>query len=109
MLKIINGKRYNTETATDVLSLDINAGMYVVESRSDFRWEDTELYLTKKGEWFLAGQGNALSRWGRQCGSMRGPGSGIMPICSEEAQAILEEHGQTELIEKYFSDKISDA
>jgi hypothetical protein len=109
MLKIINGKRYNTETAIDVLALDCNAGMWVVESRSDFRWEDTELYLTKNGQWFLSGHGNALSRWGKDYGSTRGPGSGIMPISPEEAQAILEEHGQTELIERYFPDKISDA
>ncbi len=105
MLRIINGKRYNTETAIDVLALELPR----VDSRSDFRWEDTEMYLTKKGQWFLAGQGNAMSRWARQSGSNTyGPGSGIQLISPDEARSILEDHGQTELIEQYFGGSISD-
>lgn len=105
MLKIINGKRYNTETAHEVLALD-NGGY----SRSDFRYEDTSLYLTTKGGWFLAGHGHAMSRWARKSGSNSwGPGEGIQPICAQEAQDILEAHGQTELLEKHFPHKLEDA
>lgn len=105
MLRIINGKRYNTETAVDILALDCG-----IDSRSDFRWEDTELYRTKNGNWFVCGQGGPMSRWARGNRSTGySSGSGLMPISAEEAQAILEEHGQTKLVEQYFSDNISDA
>ena len=103
MLRIINGKRYNTETATEVLAID---NPY---PRSDFKYEDTSLYITKAGTWFLAGEGHALSRWARCNGNTYGPGQGIEPISSQDAQAILEQHDQTELVEKYFSNNISDA
>jgi hypothetical protein len=110
MIRIINGRRYNTQTAIDVLALDCNAGYYVIESNTDLRYEDTELYITKNGQWFLAGYGNAMSRWAQSCGgNSYGPGQGIEPISAEEAQSILENHGQTELIEKYFGDTIQDA
>lgn len=105
MLKIINGKRYNTETAHEVLAMD-NGGY----SRSDFKYEDTSLYLTKNGAWFLAGEGNAMSRWARKSGNNTyGPGSGIQPIDTIEARSILEDHGQNELVEQYFGGTIEDA
>src|SRR4029077_11936791 len=97
MLKVIDGKRYNTETAKEVLAID---NPY---PRSDFKYEDTSLYLTKNGAWFLAGEGHAMSRWAHYNGNMYGPGSGIEPITPQQAQAILEQHGQTKLLEQYFS------
>ena len=105
MLRIIDGKRYNTETAHEVLAL-YNGGY----NRSDFRYEDTSLYITKKGVWFLAGEGHAMSRWARKDGgNSYGPGAGIQPVAPAEAQAILEEHAQNELVEQYFGNKIEDA
>jgi hypothetical protein len=93
MLKIISGKRYNTETAREILAID---NPY---PRSDFKYEDTSLYLTKNG----------MSRWARYNGNTYSWGSGIEPISPQEARAILEQHNQTELLEQYFSNDISDA
>ena len=39
MIRIVNGKRYNTETAEELC--DISRGGY---SRSDFNYEDTRLF-----------------------------------------------------------------
>jgi hypothetical protein len=103
MQRIINGKRYNTDTATAVLDLDNG------HSRSDFKYEETALYLTAKGKWFLAGSGNAMSRWATQYGNSTGPGAGVEPLSDDQALSILEHHGATGLIERHFSSKIVDA
>ena len=69
MKRIIDGKRYNTETATEIC--DVSApGFY----RGDFRYEDTQLYCTPRGGWFLAGEGGPMSRWARSVG-LTGSGS----------------------------------
>lgn len=51
MKKIINGKMYNTETATELG--DFWNGL----STSDFRNLSETLYRKKNGEFFLYGQG----------------------------------------------------
>lgn len=106
MKAIIDGKRYNTDTATRVCDCS-PAGFY----RSDFRWEDTNLYRTPKGNWFLAGKGNALSRWATSYGqSGHGPGSGIRPVSASEARELLERHGgDWDDIEEYFGSELEDA
>ena len=85
--KIIDGKRYDTRTARRVLHLDCH------RSGDDFNWENTDLYLSKKGQWFLAGRDNAFSRWGRQEADGSYPGAGIKLLTEEEAKAVLEQHG----------------
>ena len=99
MQKIINGKRYNTATATRVC--DVSEGNY---TRSNFRWNDTQLYLTPRGNWFLAGE-----RWRRSCGDLWRYGSGIIAIDEHEARALLEVHGSSDLLEAYFGDQLQDA
>jgi len=48
MRAIINGKRYDTDTADELCQLTCNADM------GDFRWHDTRLYRTRRGTFFLA-------------------------------------------------------
>lgn len=57
MKQIINGKTYNTETATRLC--DVSASGY----SSDFEWWSETLYQTAKGAYFLHGQGGGLSRY----------------------------------------------
>ena len=105
MKRIIDGKRYNTETATEVADVSPR-GFY----RGDFRWEDTDLYRTKNGRWFLAGEGGPMSRWARSAGlNSYSGGEGIHVLDADEARALLEQHGETEEIEKYFSAVVEDA
>lgn len=98
MKKIINGKIYNTDTATRI-------GGDVHSNRSDFRYEDTDLYRTPKGAFFLQGEGGPYSRWSRPCGSngMSG-GHGIQAMSAIEALAWCEDSGiDADVIAQYFS------
>jgi hypothetical protein len=105
MKKIIDGKRYDTTTATMVCDCSPR-GFY----RGDFRYEDTQLYRTPRGGWFLAGEGGPMSRWARSTGlSGRTNGSGIQPLDADEARSMLERYGDAEDVEKYFAAEIADA
>lgn len=97
MKRIIEGKTYNTATATRLYGLSCNAS-----GKSDFRWEDTSLYQTKGGAFFLAGEGGPMTRWGKRVGTMTTYGEGLMPITIEEAKEILEREDEKELIEQIF-------
>jgi hypothetical protein len=100
MRAVIEGLRYDTETATRICDIS-PSGFY----RSDFRWEDTDLYKTPRGRYFIAGEGNALSRWATREGqSASGPGRGIRVVTEEEARELVERHGTTELYERTFGE-----
>lgn len=104
MKKIINGKVYNTETATEIYSYDNGLGY------SDFGWMDEKLYMTKKGSYFLAGQGGAMSKYARSCGQNSScEGSGLSVLEETEAIEWLESHNATEALESFFADKLEEA
>ena len=98
MKKIINGKIYNTDTATRI-------GGDVHSNRSDFRYEDTDLYRTPKGAFFLQGEGGPYSRWSRPCGSNgQMGGHGIQALTLIEALDWCESSGiDVDVIAQYFS------
>jgi hypothetical protein len=102
MKAIIDGKRYDTATAERV------CGLSCTFFPNDFGWHDTDLYRTKNGAWFLAGEGNAASMWAQPVtGGGRGSGQGIRPISDDEARRILEDENQTSALERHF--KIEEA
>lgn len=103
MRAVIQGKRYDTETATLVASTEHG------QSTRDFRFFTETLYLTPRGSWFLAGRGNGLSPYGAACGGMRGSEERITPLCPGEAQEWLEVHGKVNTLEAYFGELIEDA
>ena len=104
MKKIINGKVYNTETAE--LVVDWTNGKYP----RDFNYRSKDLYLTKKGNWFIHHVGGAMTDMQKPCGSNSFSGSeDIEPISSEDAFRFLCSHGGTEEAEKHFPDKIEEA
>lgn len=86
MKKVINGKRYNTETAKKL------AGW---ESDQDYRGlyhEEEELYCTKAGNYFLYCYGGAGSKYNQQVGSNEwASGELIQPISEERARKWAEE------------------
>ena len=97
MKKIINGKIYNTDTATRI-------GSHVCFIRGDFRFEDTDLFKTEKGAWFICGEGGPLSRWSQPCGNGQRGGSGIEVMTTAEALAWAEFAGiDADVIAQYFS------
>lgn len=48
MKRVINGKRYDTETAEKICDFGSDGNT----SRSDFNWHDSALYRTKMGPGF---------------------------------------------------------
>ena len=103
MKRIINGKTYNTATATAIENYDNGLG------RRDFSNIDEFLYVTKKGNFFLAGEGGAMTKYSKPCGNMTGGGSDIIPLSKTEALHWMERYGEPEDIERYFSEMIEDA
>lgn len=85
MRKIIDGKLYNTETSE---YLGSNQEYF----RSDFRYYSEELYRTKKGKYFLAGEGNGLSKYSKKYDDGWGPGEAIILLTEEEAKEWVENH-----------------
>ena len=97
MKRIINGKIYNTDTATRI-------GNHVHSNAGDFQYEDTDLYRTKKGAWFICGEGGPLSRWSRSAGNSTFGGSGIEAMTTGEALEWCEfSRIDVDVIAKYFS------
>ncbi len=84
--RVIDGKLYNTETAEFVCDM---SGPY---NRGDFNWDQTYLYRSPKGQFFVAGEGHASSRWGRPVGDGRYPGNGLFLVTDEGARTIAEKH-----------------
>ena len=96
MKQIINGKRYDTETATEV------AG-YTFGNRTDFKGIEETLYRTGKGTWFIHGWGGAATEYATYIGNgSSGDGEEIRVLTPEQAMDWLERHGKAEAIEKYF-------
>ena len=97
MKRIIDGKTYNTETAEFIAEWSNGLGY------SDFRNCEESLYKTKKGAFFIAGEGGAMSRWSRPCGKMTGGGDGIRVLTTDEALAWCENHEiDTDTIAAHF-------
>ena len=105
MKQIINGKRYDTQTAEELGSYWNGLG------GGDFRNCTEKLYRTKKGKFFLYGVGGAMSRWSESCegGNCQSSGSGILPLTDEAAYEWAERYLGTDKVEKLFPEKIVDA
>jgi hypothetical protein len=96
--KVINGKVYNTETATQIGTDSYNG------STSDFQWWDETLYKTKKGQFFLSGEGGPMSRWSRSCGNnSTSGGSDIVLLSDAEALEWAEAHMDADEIAEHFT------
>jgi len=103
MKKIINKKVYNTETAKFI------AEEHYGSSANDATYYYEQLYKTKKGAWFIYGEGGALSPFGQTDGNMSFGSSDIRVLSYAEAYRWLENNELTKEIEKYFPDEIEEA
>lgn len=97
MKKIINGKVYYTATAKQ-LGIWENFG----DSR-DFHYVCEKLYQKRTGEYFLHGEGGAMTQYAVSCGSnsWRG-GEKIMPLTVADARQWAEEHLDADEYEEIF-------
>lgn len=86
MKAVINGKLYNTETAKYI-------GSFSSGIPHDFEAYEESLYRTRKGEFFIAGSGGPMSKYGRSVGRNEiAGGSKITPLTVKEAQKWAEEY-----------------
>jgi hypothetical protein len=86
MKKVINGMRYNTETAKKLGRWESDG-----DSRGLYH-EEEELYRTKAGNYFLYCCGGAASRYNEQIGQNEwAGGEKIKPISEERARKWVEE------------------
>ena len=102
MIKIIDKKRYNTETA-ELLCAYTN-GYFC----NDLNYRSQDLYRTSKGAFFMHHEGGAMSDMGQSCGTNSVCGSEDIELLSEiEARCFLEKHSKQrdaqESLSKYFN------
>lgn len=103
MKKIINGKKYDTETAKEV-GYWSNGGSW-----RDFSHVDETLYRKKTGEYFLFGEGGPQTRYAVSTGqnSWTG-GEKIIPLTHESARQWAEEHLDGDEYEAIFGEVTED-
>ena len=98
MKKIINGKKYNTETATEIAAWSNNV------STSDFGYCYEALYLKRTGEYFLFGEGGPMSKYAESCGDCIGWGESIIPLSVSAAKRWAERRLDGDEYERIFGD-----
>jgi len=96
MKKIINGKRYDTDTATLIGSAGYGYP-------GDLEYWAEDLYRKKTGEFFLYGEGGPKSIYSRRTGQNQWSGGAeIRPLSLQEAQEWAEEHLNADEYEEVF-------
>ena len=87
MKKIIDGRRYDTDTADELAS---DSYLYP----GDHAHYEEALYRTPRGAYFLAGSGGPMSKYGQSCGpNSWSDGDGIVPLTDSEALRWIERSG----------------
>ena len=86
MIKVLNGKQYNTRTAKRLGSCYGGANNNDVDY-----WAET-LYRTKSGNYFLHGEGGALTRYATVNGNDSGWGERIIPMAYDQAVKWAEDN-----------------
>ena len=98
MKKIINGVKYDTETAELM-------GSHGYSNPRDFRYFIESLFMTKSGRLFLHGEGGPASIYGKQTGQNSWGGSEtIIPMSYAEAQKWVEENLSGDDYERIFGE-----
>lgn len=98
MKKIINGKKYDTETARLICESDNG------RTPSDFYYYRSKLYRKKTGEFFLYEEGGAASSLAEMHNGYTCGGCGIKPYSDYEAMEYVEKNGSVEAYEDLFGE-----
>lgn len=98
MKKIINGKKYDTETAKMVCNY------YNGLPSTDFRSFSAELYKKRTGEFFLVKSGGPMTECAVSCGNTTSGSTFIEPITEEEAVSFAQGNMNVNDYEKMFGE-----
>lgn len=98
MRRKIDGKVYDTGTAKFIVRQDNRL------PRGDLFFTEETLYRTSKGDFFLAGEGGACSRYAKpREGTWTGYGTGLVPLTMDEALEWMKSVRVAEkIVEEYF-------
>lgn len=96
MKKIINGRRYDTDTANLIAQMESDL------SRTDFRYYEESLYRKITGEFFLYGVGGPMSAYAMPSGNGWTGGAKLIPMSLEEAQKWVEVNLDADEYERIF-------
>lgn len=97
MRKIINGSRYDSETAKRMATWESD------QDYTSFSHTEETLCRTKAGKWFLHGTGNAASIYASRRGDgWSGSGEKIIPLSEEAARQWAEQRLSGDLVEQIF-------
>ncbi len=104
MKKIIDGKKYDTETAELIYEWSSDHG------KSDFAWYEESLYRKRTGEYFLYGYGHAASKYAEHSGKAGAwiPAAKIIPLPYEQARQWMEEHAEADEYGAVFGEVAED-
>lgn len=98
MKRIIDGRTYNTETATLL-------GGFANSNRRDFHYYSEDLYRNAKGAYFLHGVGGPASKYSRGVGQNEWAGDErIVPMALDDAKKWAEEHLDAGEYDKAFGE-----
>lgn len=98
MEKIINNKKYSTETG-------VLLATYVYGEGSSWQYVCEELYRSKKGTYFMYYEGGAMSKYSESVGNRQTSGSeGIELLSINEAKDFMLEHSTAEEYEQEFGE-----
>ena len=103
MKRIINGKRYDTETAEVVAQWENDY------PQNDFNYCEETLYKTKNGNWFVAGEGGPMSSYAKSVGNSTTGGEDLRPFTADRAYQWLEDKNFSDELEEHFTKNIQDA
>ena len=96
MKKIINNKRYDTDTA-ELLGSDSYS------NSRDFRHWTEELYRKRNGEYFLYGEGGPMTKYAQTVGQNEwSGGEKIIPLTADAAREWAEKHLSADEYEAAF-------
>lgn len=102
MKKIINKKVYDTEKA--ILIAEYCNGLMM----GDFNFISEDLYKSKNGQFFLHAIGGPNTIYSESSDNTRWGIETIILLNTKEAYEWLEKRNESETIEKYFLDMISE-
>ena len=96
MKKVINGRRYDTDTARRMAEDSYS-------NPRDFSYWCETLYRKNTGEYFLHGEGGPMSKYAETVGQNQWSGGAkLIPLTVEAAKKWAEEHLDGEEYEKIF-------
>jgi hypothetical protein len=103
MQKVINGTKYDTDSA-ELVAQHMSRKLY-----SDNDCASESLYRTEKGNWFILADASSELKYGNRDCKVVGEKKWLVPFTEEKAQRWLERNDQFEQLNKWFSDSIENA